>query len=165
MIVSNDTPTPSTPLLLHVMQSPSHRSKIYIQQYRSGKRRHPLFLFLLVITPITLITLVTLLAWDTSPLGHCYIKPICRALKNGNEMEEIWWRNQGPYAPYKELDHSKNLESLPRGCEVDQVTLVSSLSHRHDRRVLLKGSVSCYSFIGTPQDTPPPMQEDVCSGL
>lgn len=80
-------------------------------------------------------------------------------------MEEIWWRNQGPYAPYKELDHSKNLESLPRGCEVDQVTLVSSLSHRHDQRVLLKGSVSCYSFIGTPQDTPPPMQEDVCSGL
>ncbi|OWZ53870.1 phytase [Cryptococcus neoformans c45] len=130
MIVSNDTPTPSTPLLLHVMQSPSHRSKVYIQQYRSGKRRHPLFLFLLVITPITLITLVTLLAWDTSPLGHCYIKPICRALKDGNEMEEIWWRNQGPYAPYKELDHSKNLESLPRGCEVDQVTLL----HRHTSR-------------------------------
>lgn len=165
MITTNDTPTASTPLLLHAAQNPSHGSKVYIQRYRSGKRRYPLFLFRLVIAPMVLITLVTLLAWDTSPLGHCYMKPICRALKDGNEMEEIWWRNQGPYAPYKEFDHSKNLEYLPRGCEIDQVTLVSSLSRPYGRRILLKGSVSCYSFIGTPQDTLPPMQGDVCLGL
>lgn len=139
MITTNDTPTASTPLLQQV-QSSSHNSKVYIERYRLGKRRHRLLLFLLVITPIMSVTLVALLAWDASPLGHCYIKPLCRALRVRNEIQEIWWRNQGPYAPYKELDHT-SLERLPKGCEVDQVTLVSSSSHRYGRRIMLKDSI------------------------
>lgn len=129
MITTNDTPTASTPLLQQVRSS-YHNSKVYIERYRRGKRRHRLLVSLLVITSIISVTLVALLAWDASPLGYCYIKPLCRALRVRNEIQEIWWRNQGPYAPYKELDHT-SLERLPKGCEVDQVTLVSSSSHRY----------------------------------
>ncbi|EIW73298.1 hypothetical protein TREMEDRAFT_67315 [Tremella mesenterica DSM 1558] len=71
---------------------------------------------------------MVLVVWDVSPVGNCVLRPLCRALGEGRGKEEVWWRNAGAYAPYRPLGEGR--ERLPRGCELDQVTIF----HRHTAR-------------------------------
>jgi len=49
-------------------------------------------------------------------------------LGDGNETKkDVWWRNSGPYAPYRSLGPGGGRTGLPRGCEIDQVNVVGHL--------------------------------------
>ncbi|WWD05867.1 hypothetical protein V865_003951 [Kwoniella europaea PYCC6329] len=91
--------------------------------------RHPVPVFSIIFTLILLL-IVAFLAWDVSSYGHCYVTPLCRALSGRNGLEQTWWRNQGPYAPFRPLGPGGGKKGLPKGCEISQVTVL----HRHAAR-------------------------------
>lgn len=88
------------------------------------RRTPPVQVVPAIITSILLIALI-FTAWDISSYGQCYFRPLCRMLGTGmTAREEVWWMNAGPYAPRRSLGEGGGKKGLPRGCEVDQVTVV-----------------------------------------
>lgn len=93
--------------------------------WRRRKPTPPIVVFPALITGV-LFLLVAFAAWDASSLGKCYVSPLCRLLGAGSEkMEEVWWRNVGAHAPMRSMGPGGGEKGLPRGCAVDQVTVVS----------------------------------------
>lgn len=127
-------PSVTTPLLASPRHRPENRRDPSTLRYNSlpslehlpSKRRrtpHVQFIPLLVIGPILIFFLFV--AWDVSSYGKCYFRPLCRVLGDGNETKkDVWWRNSGPYAPYRSLGPGGGRTGLPRGCEIDQVNVV-----------------------------------------
>jgi hypothetical protein len=98
---------------------------------------------LLLVGPLLLF--VFFVAWDVSSYGNCYFRPLCRALGNGSETtKEIWWRNSGPYAPWKSLGPGGGRSGLPRGCEIDQVNVASPDTGRYSLTRLIGIAASTY---------------------
>ncbi|ODN97157.1 hypothetical protein I350_08137 [Cryptococcus amylolentus CBS 6273] len=130
------TPTATTPLLSSRASSQSlHR----LLNRRRRARQNSILHFLPIIFPVLLFAAVAFLAWDVSSFGNCYFQPLCRLLGDGRGVEEGWWRNQGPYAPYRRMGKGGAVVGLPRGCEVDQVTLL----HRHTARYPTTSAGKC----------------------
>jgi len=140
----NSAPGPSrpsitTPLLASPRHRPDNRRDPSTLRYNSlpsldhlpSKRRrtpHVQFVPFLIIGPI--LVFVLFIAWDVSSYGNCYFRPLCRILGDGSETKkDVWWRNSGPYAPYRSLGSGGGRTGLPRGCEIDQVNVVR-WSHR-----------------------------------
>ncbi|KAL7420830.1 hypothetical protein Q5752_004783 [Cryptotrichosporon argae] len=119
-------PTQITPLLprrvLSLSPSPARLSR------RRRRRSPPLHLVPALLTSVIL-ALVVFAAWDVSSLGSCYVRPLCRLLGHG-EVEMVWRRNAAAYAPWVSLGPGGGKKGLPRGCDVDQVTIL----HRHAAR-------------------------------
>ena len=95
----------------------------YVRRRRRSPRRyvHP------ALITVVLVALIALVTWDVSPIGRCYLRPLCRALNRKDPMAEVYWRNAGPYAPWKSLGAGGGPKGLPRGCKLDQVNLVRKL--------------------------------------
>ncbi|WWC58080.1 uncharacterized protein I303_100615 [Kwoniella dejecticola CBS 10117] len=125
-----------TPLLrpmIATIQHPSHRH----HNRRRGQRR-PIPLFSILFTT-SILVIVSFLAWDVSTYGRCHVKPLCRALSGKSGLEQTWWRNQGPYSPFKPLGPGGGNKGLPKGCELSQVTIL----HRHAARYPTAGAGQC----------------------
>ncbi|WVQ76289.1 hypothetical protein IAR50_005954 [Cryptococcus sp. DSM 104548] len=130
------TPNAATPLLSSRGSSPSlHR----LINRRRRARQQSILHFLPIIFPILLFACVAFLVWDVSSFGNCYFEPLCRLLGDGRGIEEGWWRNSGPYAPYRRMGEGGAALGLPKGCEVDQVTLL----HRHTARYPTASAGAC----------------------
>jgi hypothetical protein len=137
-------PSITTPLLASPQHRPGNTRDPSVLRYHSlpsldhlpHKRRrtpHVQLVPLLMIGP--LLIFVFFVAWDVSSYGNCYFRPLCRALGNGSETtKDVWWRNSGPYAPWKSLGPGGGRTGLPRGCEIDQVNVVS-LDKRQQSRL------------------------------
>jgi len=145
----NSAPGPSRPsITTPLLASPRHRphnrrdpstlryNSLPSLQYLPSKRRrtpHVQSIPLLIIGPV--LVFVLFVAWDVSSYGNCYFKPLCRVLGDGNETKkDVWWRNSGPYAPYRSLGPGGGRTGLPRGCEIDQVNVVSHIELRNVQR-------------------------------
>ncbi|KAK4686161.1 hypothetical protein P7C73_g3973, partial [Tremellales sp. Uapishka_1] len=133
-------PTSTTPLLPH-SRSPSPRPDYTrsqsVQPLRRRRRSTPPIHVFPAALAFCLFMVVAFVAWDVSSLGNCYVKPLCDLLGDGMEKkEDIWWRNAGPYAPWRSLGPAGGRKGLPRGCEIDQVTIL----HRHAARYPTKAS-------------------------
>lgn len=140
-------PTASTPLLqaqaasssAAARRSPSPSpSQSHRQSYhtppsplllpRRRRRRSPTPRFPLVPTIVIFGTfaLIAFAAWDVSSIGNCYFPGLCRALGKGKGIkEDVWQRNIGSYAPYRSQGEGGGKHNLPRGCEINQVNIVS----------------------------------------
>jgi hypothetical protein len=165
----NSAPGPSrpsitTPLLASPRHRPENRRDPSTLRYNSlpslrhlpSKRRtpHVQFVPLLIIGPV--LVFVLFIAWDVSSYGKCYFRPLCRVLGDGNETKkDVWWRNSGPYAPYRSLGPGGGRTGLPRGCEIDQVNVVG-------RTINVQGSALTVSCIDIQLDTQHPMEESDC---
>lgn len=91
------------------------------------RRRTPHIQFVPFLLASSVFIFVIFIAWDVSTYGNCYFKPVCRILGDGSEsMREVWWINSGPYAPWKPVGPGGGSRNLPRGCQIDQVNVVSS---------------------------------------
>lgn len=91
------------------------------------RRRTPHVQFVPFLLASAVFVFVCCIAWDVSTYGNCYFKPLCRILGDGSEsMKEVWWINSGPYATWKSVGPGGGRTGLPRGCEIDQVNVVSS---------------------------------------
>nr|XP_031863612.1 uncharacterized protein CI109_000864 [Kwoniella shandongensis]KAA5530684.1 hypothetical protein CI109_000864 [Kwoniella shandongensis] len=116
-----------------------HRSR----SRRRERRRKPISPFtpsihlIPAIFATVLFLAIALIAWDVSSLGNCYLASLCRVL--GDNGEKGWWDGQGPYAPYRSMGKGGGQVGLPRGCEVDQVTLL----HRHTARYPTTSAGKC----------------------
>jgi len=66
------------------------------------------------------------MAWDISDYGNCYFKSLCKVLGSGEDLDEIFYQNAGAYAPWRSRGPGGGKKGLPRGCEINQVTLVST---------------------------------------
>ncbi|WVQ80361.1 hypothetical protein IAT38_002466 [Cryptococcus sp. DSM 104549] len=131
-------PTSATPLLQP--SRPSSNSPSHHRLFRRRRQRaHPALHFLPILFPVILFAAVAFLAWDVSSLGNCWVGPLCRVLGDGRGVEQGWYRNQGPYAPYRKQGRGGGTTGLPRGCEVDQVTLL----HRHTARYPTTSAGKC----------------------
>ncbi|WVR03471.1 hypothetical protein IAU60_000462 [Kwoniella sp. DSM 27419] len=142
MSVAQNTPLPGhIPTITTPLLPPSERRSAIKRrrpQSQRGWTRHSLLrLALPSIIGGALLILLGLLIWDVSSYGRC-ASPVCRAIK-GDELGEVWWRNQGPYAPFRSLGKLGGQKGLPRGCEVDQVTIL----HRHTARFPTSSVGSC----------------------
>ncbi len=126
--------TSTTPLLAPSRgpspQPPSRsHSLLPIRQRQRQRRRTPPIHILPALLTLTLFALVAFIAWDVSSFGNCYFAPLCRTLGDGKErIDEVWWRNAGAYAPWRSLGTGGGRGGLPRGCEIDQVTVVRPFS-------------------------------------
>jgi hypothetical protein len=65
-----------------------------------------------------------MIAWDVSSYGDCYFQSLCNALGDGTRLDRVWWENSGAYAPWRSGGPGGGKRGLPRGCEINQVTLV-----------------------------------------
>jgi hypothetical protein len=166
----NSAPGPSrpsitTPLLASPRHRPENRRDPSTLRYNSlpslrhlpSKRRrtpHVQFVPLLIIGPV--LVFVLFIAWDVSSYGKCYFRPLCRVLGDGNETKkDVWWRNSGPYAPYRSLGPGGGRTGLPRGCEIDQVNVVG-------RTINVQGSALTVSYTDIQLDTQHTMEESDC---
>jgi hypothetical protein len=166
----NSAPGPSrpsitTPLLASPRHRPENRRDPSTLRYNSlpslrhlpSKRRrtpHVQFVPLLIIGPVLLFVLF--IAWDVSSYGKCYFRPLCRVLGDGNETKkDVWWRNSGPYAPYRSLGPGGGRTGLPRGCEIDQINVVGGT-------INVQGSALTVSYTDIQLDTQHPMEESDC---
>ena len=111
------SPGPSRPFSSRAVPSSLHVLR---------RRRHSTIHFLPAFFTFVLLFIVAFLAWDVSSFGNCYFAPVCRMLGDGRErMGSVWWRDAGAYAPWKSLGSGGGKRGLPRGCEINQVNLVS----------------------------------------
>jgi hypothetical protein len=166
----NSAPGPSrpsitTPLLASPRHRPENRRDPSTLRYNSlpslrhlpSKRRrtpHVQFVPLLIIGPV--LVFVLFIAWDVSSYGKCYFRPLCRVLGDGNETKkDVWWRNSGPYAPYRSLGPGGGRTGLPRGCEIDQVNVVGWT-------INVQGSALTVSYTDIQLDIQHPMEESDC---
>ncbi|OCF36112.1 hypothetical protein I316_01984 [Kwoniella heveanensis BCC8398] len=135
-------PTVNTPLLRPAIQvhSQSQTRLSHRARRRDHRRSKRTFLANILPASIALILLLAFafIAYDVSSLGDC-VTPLCRALGGDKGLEDIWWRNQGPYAPFRSLGKFGAQKGLPRGCEVDQVTVL----HRHTARYPTSSAGQC----------------------
>jgi hypothetical protein len=96
--------------------------------FRAVRRRRgtpPVHLLPALVT-ITVFILVCFAAWDVSSYGKCYFTPLCRILGDGQDgLEEIYGRNSGAYGPWRSHGPGGGKLGLPRGCEINQVSIVS----------------------------------------
>ncbi|WVQ93834.1 hypothetical protein IAU59_000912 [Kwoniella sp. CBS 9459] len=142
-------PTVNTPLLRPAIQvhsqselgsgsrGPIHRSRRRNNRHGSKKRTF-LANVLPALVALVLLLAFTFVAYDVSSLGRC-VSPLCKALGGDRDLEDVWWRNQGPYAPFRSLGKFGAQKGLPRGCEVDQVTIL----HRHTARFPTANAGKC----------------------
>ena len=95
----------------------------------SKRRRHktPRGHFLPALLTVIVISLAAFVAWDVSSLGNCWLKPLCRVLGDRERREMVWWRNSGTLAPWRSKGQGGGKRGLPRGCTINQVTVVSLL--------------------------------------
>jgi hypothetical protein len=159
-------PSVTTPLLASPHHRPLNTRDPSTLRYHSlpsldrlpAKRRrtpHVQFVPLLLVAPILLF--VIFVAWDVSSYGNCYFRPLCRALGDGNgSLKDVWWRNAGPYAPWRSLGTGGGRTGLPRGCEIDQVNVVSQRSFAARSKGLMS------SCIDIPLGTRPQMEGSGC---
>ncbi|WWC85773.1 uncharacterized protein L201_000639 [Kwoniella dendrophila CBS 6074] len=128
--------TDRTPLLKPIIASVQHSSSPSKRRRKDQKPPIPIFS---IIFTLVLLGSVGFLAWDVSSYGHCYAQPLCRALQGHRGLEQTWWRNQGPYAPFQSLGSGGGDKGLPKGCEISQVTIL----HRHAARYPTEGAGKC----------------------
>jgi hypothetical protein len=125
-----------TPLLVGATQRASSHSPgpadrppnpTNLSTYRLSKRRRrsPPIQTIPAFITVTILLFVAFIAWDVSSIGNCYFAPLCKLLGEGGErVQDVWWRNAGAYAPWRSLGPGGGHRGLPRGCEINQVTLV-----------------------------------------
>nr|ODN92600.1 hypothetical protein L203_00879 [Cryptococcus depauperatus CBS 7841] len=130
------TPTSSTPLLQPQQSASPAFYKLLTRKRRQKKRD---ILLLTVVLPTIAVIIIAFLVWDVSSLGNCYALPLCQMLDNGRGAERGWWENQGPYAPFRSMGKAGAQAGLPRGCEIDQVTLLQ----RHTARFPTSKAAKC----------------------
>lgn len=131
-------PTSRTPLLPRastsdIRQSPRRGSRATpapsIATNTPGTSRHrrraPPVHYLPAAFALFLFVLATVAAWDIS-VGACALPWLCRLLGGVQEpLDAVWARNTGAYAPWRSRAAvPASLAGLPRGCAVDQVTIV-----------------------------------------
>ena len=128
-------PSATTPLLASPRPGASTYRDPSVVRYQSlpslgrlphKRRRTPHIQLVPFLLTFTVFVFVILIAWDVSAFGNCYFKPLCRILGDGCEnLREVWWINSGPYAPWKAVGPGGGNRGLPRGCQIDQVNVVS----------------------------------------
>ena len=92
------------------------------------RRRTPALPLLPTIALLTCAALLVFTAWDVSSIGNCYFPSICKALGKGKgRKDEVYQRNTGAYAPYTPQGAGGGRVNLPRGCEINQVNVVSKV--------------------------------------
>ncbi|WRT63672.1 uncharacterized protein IL334_000595 [Kwoniella shivajii] len=132
----SNPPTDRTPLLRPIFTAaqstflPRHRHR------RHQKHRVPVFS---IVFTLSALICVAFLAWDVSSFGYCYVTPLCRALSGSKGLEQLWWRNQGPCAPFRSQGLGGGKRGLPKGCEISQVTIL----HRHAARYPTAAAGEC----------------------
>lgn len=135
--------TATTPLLRRSSTDSSARSKRVRRRHRPRRPGPPIYTYPAIFS-LFLFALATIAAWDIS-VGKCKIPGLCRVLGGIQEpLEKVWMRNAGPYAPYMSRGHGGGAAGLPKGCKVDQVSIVSLVAdgdipltyqlHRHTGR-------------------------------
>ncbi|ORX34649.1 histidine phosphatase superfamily [Kockovaella imperatae] len=95
------------------------------------RQRTPIAAFFPAFVTIVLLGFASFAAWDVSSAGNCWIEPLCRILGSGDRLENVWWRNSGAYAPWKSLGPGGGKRGLPRGCKVNQVTVLQRHAARY----------------------------------
>ncbi|KAK1926180.1 histidine phosphatase superfamily [Papiliotrema laurentii] len=97
---------------------------------RTRRKRSPNHRTVPAILIFVLVGLTAMIAWDVSSYGDCYFQSLCNALGDGTRLDRVWWENSGAYAPWRSGGPGGGKRGLPRGCEINQVTLL----HRHAAR-------------------------------
>ena len=132
-------PRPSRPPLAPIESYQSYASipsrPVSTSRHRSNSRfrrrrertRTPVAAFFPAFITVVLLSFASFAAWDVSSAGNCWLEPLCRILGDGERTEEVWWRNSGAYAPWKSLGVGGGKRGLPRGCAINQVTIVCCL--------------------------------------
>jgi hypothetical protein len=87
---------------------------------RRGRRRAPPVHLFPAVFLLILCALGGIVAWDLT-IGECRVQWICTLLGGREAYERVWERDTGAYAPWRSLGRS----GVPRGCVVDQVSVVS----------------------------------------
>lgn len=123
-------PTSTTPLLANASSSPSNSSRPPPRRSRSSQHRRsrkgPHIQLIPAAVLCTLLALAALAIWDVSSLGKCYFRPLCRLLGDDqNDKDIVWWRNAGAYAPWRASGKEGGRRGLPKGFEINQVSIVS----------------------------------------
>ena len=108
---------------------------------RRTRRRSPQIQFVPGLIALGLLAFVGFLAWDVSSAGNCYFQALCNVLGEGERMDTVWWENSGAYAPWRSGGSGGGKRGLPRGCEINQVTLVS-LALRDGARMEVRESLT-----------------------
>lgn len=120
---SSRSPSPSPSRRPDLLPPPSPVLGPRRRRRRTPTPRAPLVPALIILGTVAVIAFV---AWDVSSLGGCYFPSVCRALGKGKgRKEDVWQRNVGPYAPYRAQGEGGGKRNLPRGCEINQVNVVS----------------------------------------
>ena len=119
--------TSSNPPPESYTEPPSRATSPYPSRpYRKRRRRTPPLPVLPTVVLLTCAALLVFAAWDVSSVGNCYFPSICRALGKGKgRKDEVYARNTGAYAPYVSQGPGGGRVNLPRGCEINQVNIVS----------------------------------------
>ena len=124
--------TSTTPLLASsnpLSPRPSASRTLSAPPLRIRRQSTPPIVIFPAILIFILLAFTTLIAWDVSSLGNCYFAPLCRILGDSKgSTDAVWWRNAGAYAPWRPLGSGGGHKGLPKGCEINQVTLVSPAS-------------------------------------
>lgn len=102
---------------------PSHSPNVSFIRRRRRKRSPQVHTFPAVVTT-AILAFVIFVAWDVSSYGNCYFRSLCSALGEGERLDSVWWENSGAYAPWRSGGPGGGKRGLPRGCEINQVTLV-----------------------------------------
>ena len=92
---------------------------------RGRRRKSPPIHFVPALLVSTVLASVLFLAWDVSSYGKCYFSSLCRIIGSGEDKDDVFFLNSGAYAPWRSGGQGGGKRGLPRGCEINQVTLVS----------------------------------------
>jgi hypothetical protein len=95
-----------------------------------GRRAPPIYVFPAIFLLI-LFLLALFAAWDVT-LGGCRVAWVCDLL-GGEPIDEVWARTTGAYAPWRSRGPDGDVAPLPKGCVVDQVSVVSISVGKDDR--------------------------------
>lgn len=109
-------------------RAPSPHPSSSARPFRRRRRRTPALPLLPTVALLTCAALLVFTAWDVSSIGNCYFPSICKALGKGKgRKDEVYQRNTGAYAPYTAQGAGGGRVNLPRGCEINQVNIVSEV--------------------------------------
>jgi hypothetical protein len=128
---SNLRPIPGSPAISYTgtLPDPSSGRPRFLSPLAHRRRKaSPITRVVPGIFLLAVFTTFIFAAWDVSSVGGCYVPWLCKIMGKGKwRDDEVYWRNTGPYAPFRSMGTGGGQINLPRGCVIDQVNIVSAL--------------------------------------
>ena len=116
----NQSPNPQARIRQSSQFSPNRNRR------RGQRRKSPPIQLAPALAALGILAFFLFMAWDVSRYGNCYFDSLCRALGTGEDLDDIFFQNAGAYAPWRSGGPGGGKRGLPRGCEINQVTVVSA---------------------------------------